>query len=177
MPSNQKFYLMRHGEVFNPNHVIYGRLPGFFLSKNGRNEVQIAAQNLIGKEIKIIHTSPMERTQETARIVAETIGFPIDQIVIDQNLNECEFFNDWAGKPLDDFFASTYRDSFIEAKESVQKRISESYEKVLQSGENFLFVSHADLIMSMIDYLAKKHHTSYPYGYINTAQIVEISLT
>ena len=29
-------HLLRHGEVFNPDRILYGRLPGFRLSDAGR---------------------------------------------------------------------------------------------------------------------------------------------
>ena len=29
-------HLLRHGEVENPHHILYGRLPDFHLSANGR---------------------------------------------------------------------------------------------------------------------------------------------
>jgi len=40
-------HLLRHGEVHNPNHVLYGRLPGYHLSANGR---MMAAAPLIEGE-------------------------------------------------------------------------------------------------------------------------------
>ena len=36
-------HLLRHGEVHNPNHVLYGRLPGYHLSANGRMMAVAAA--------------------------------------------------------------------------------------------------------------------------------------
>ena len=39
-------YLVRHGEVHNPTGIIYGRLPGFGLSENGRVQLGHAADLL-----------------------------------------------------------------------------------------------------------------------------------
>ena len=36
-------HLLRHGEVDNPDGIIYGRLPGYHLSANGRAMAEAAA--------------------------------------------------------------------------------------------------------------------------------------
>ena len=36
-------HLLRHGEVENPAGIIYGRLPGYHLSANGRSMASAAA--------------------------------------------------------------------------------------------------------------------------------------
>ena len=42
-------YLIRHGEVHNPEGIIYGRLPGFGLSVRGRQQLTHAAEVLAGE--------------------------------------------------------------------------------------------------------------------------------
>ena len=42
MPAG-RVHLVRHGEVFNPNRVLYGRLPGYGLSDDGRQMAEQAA--------------------------------------------------------------------------------------------------------------------------------------
>ncbi len=37
-------HLLRHGEVFNPTGVLYGRLPGFRLSEAGEGMARRAAE-------------------------------------------------------------------------------------------------------------------------------------
>ena len=39
-------HVMRHGEVFNPTGVLYGRLPGFHLSERGRAMARSVAAHL-----------------------------------------------------------------------------------------------------------------------------------
>ncbi|HQV21412.1 MAG TPA: phosphoglycerate mutase family protein, partial [Gordonia sp. (in: high G+C Gram-positive bacteria)] len=36
-------HMMRHGEVYNPDGVLYGRLPGFRLSDTGRTQARTVA--------------------------------------------------------------------------------------------------------------------------------------
>ena len=40
---------MRHGEVFNPERVLYGRLPGFRLSDLGQQMAEAAAADLVAR--------------------------------------------------------------------------------------------------------------------------------
>lgn len=67
-------YLLRHGEVHNPEKILYGRLPGYKLSEAGRNQARAAGKWLADKAIKAIYCSPMQRAQETAAIVAEQLA-------------------------------------------------------------------------------------------------------
>ncbi|MGW4099888.1 histidine phosphatase family protein [Mycobacterium sp. NPDC004974] len=68
---------MRHGEVFNPEKVLYGRLPGYHLSDRGRAQAQAAADWLAGRDIVYVVASPLERAQETATPIAESHRLPI----------------------------------------------------------------------------------------------------
>ena len=59
-------HVMRHGEVYNPEKVLYGRLPGYNLSDRGREQAQSAADWLAPKDITYVVASPLERAQQTA---------------------------------------------------------------------------------------------------------------
>ncbi|WP_018603826.1 histidine phosphatase family protein [Mycobacterium sp. 155] len=76
---------MRHGEVFNPEKVLYGRLPGYHLSDRGRLQAQAAADWLANHDIIYVVASPLERAQETAKPIAESHGLSID---VDDSLIE-----------------------------------------------------------------------------------------
>lgn len=70
-------YFMRHGEVFNPKEILYGRLPNFPLSENGIQSVQSASDELNHKQVSVIYTSPMLRARQTASILNQKINVPI----------------------------------------------------------------------------------------------------
>ena len=70
-------HLLRHGEVYNPEGVLYGRLPGFVLSDLGHQMAQRAAEALAEADLAAVIASPMERAQQTAQPVAERHGLPI----------------------------------------------------------------------------------------------------
>ena len=78
-------HLLRHGEVHNPNHVLYGRLPGYHLSANGRMMAVAAADYFDGRPVTALFASPLERAQETAQPVADRLGL---QITTDNRLIE-----------------------------------------------------------------------------------------
>jgi broad specificity phosphatase PhoE len=70
-------HLLRHGEVENPSGIIYGRLPGYHLSANGRLMAGAAADFFAERAVVALISSPLERAQETASPVAERLGLPV----------------------------------------------------------------------------------------------------
>ncbi|WP_245562751.1 histidine phosphatase family protein [Nocardia araoensis] len=78
-------HVLRHGEVHNPNGILYGRLPGFSLSVAGRAQAAAVARTLADHDIALVIASPLQRAQETA----EPIAAQHDVIVrTDENLIE-----------------------------------------------------------------------------------------
>ena len=71
-------HLLRHGEVFNPDGVLYGRLPGYYLSDLGQEMAVRAAETLAAHDVSLVVSSPMERAQQTAAPIAERHGLPIE---------------------------------------------------------------------------------------------------
>jgi len=78
-------HLMRHGEVHNPEGVLYGRLPEFVLSDLGHRMAARAAEFLSKNEIVHMVASPLERAQQTAAPLSELLEVPIvtDERVIE----------------------------------------------------------------------------------------------
>lgn len=60
----------RHGEVWNPDAIFYGRLPRFGLSAAGRRQAAAAARALAREPLAAIYASPLLRARQTARIIA-----------------------------------------------------------------------------------------------------------
>jgi broad specificity phosphatase PhoE len=78
-------HLVRHGEVYNPEGVLYGRLPGYHLSEDGKMMAKAAAGFLAGRDVTSLLSSPLERAQETAAPLAAQFGL---EAVIDERLIE-----------------------------------------------------------------------------------------
>jgi broad specificity phosphatase PhoE len=86
-------HVLRHGEVFNPDKVLYGRLEGFRLSESGQQMAKLAAEALQGSDIRYLVSSPLQRAQETAAPIAAEFNLPI---ATDDRLIEAA--NDFEGK-------------------------------------------------------------------------------
>lgn len=70
-------HLMRHGEVHNPDGVLYGRRPGYHLSELGRQMADRVAEHLTGRDIRYVVASPLERAQETAVPIAKALSLDV----------------------------------------------------------------------------------------------------
>ncbi len=77
MTDHTVVHLMRHGEVYNPEGVLYGRLPGYQLSDLGRKMAERVAQHLSKADIGHVGASPLERAQETAQPIADAHGLTV----------------------------------------------------------------------------------------------------
>jgi broad specificity phosphatase PhoE len=71
-------HLLRHGEVHNPDSVLYGRLPNYHLSDRGRMMAARIAEHLAGNPVTVVVASPLDRAQETAEPIAAEHGVVVD---------------------------------------------------------------------------------------------------
>ena len=78
-------HLVRHGEVDNPDGVLYGRLPNFHLSEEGMLMAKAAAAYLAGRDVSLLLSSPLERDLETAAPIAAQFGL---EVRVDERLIE-----------------------------------------------------------------------------------------
>ena len=88
-------HLVRHGEVYNPEGILYGRLPGFHLSKLGQRMAAAAAGELAGHPITALYASPLQRAQESAAPWSARFGLDIitdDRLIEPSNRFEGEKF-------------------------------------------------------------------------------------
>jgi broad specificity phosphatase PhoE len=84
-------HLLRHGEVHNPEKVLYGRLPGYRLSAAGEAMAEKAAAWFADKGVTSLVSSPLERAQQTAAPIAATLSLPVtvdDRLIEAGNLFE-----------------------------------------------------------------------------------------
>ena len=79
MPAT-RIHLVRHGEVDNPNQVLYGRLPNFALTALGRQMAEATAQELAssGTNYTKLISSPLIRTLQSARPIAEALKLSVN---------------------------------------------------------------------------------------------------
>ncbi|MDO8660698.1 MAG: histidine phosphatase family protein, partial [Candidatus Woesearchaeota archaeon] len=77
-------YLVRHG-TSQQQRLMRGRMPGIHLTAKGRQEAENVARFLQNKKIDFVYASPLERTQETAEIIARKVHV---KIITAPELNE-----------------------------------------------------------------------------------------
>lgn len=77
MTARTVVHVMRHGEVHNPEKILYGRLPDYHLSERGRAQAEAVAQWLASRDITYVVASPLERAQETAAPIAGRRGVAV----------------------------------------------------------------------------------------------------
>ena len=63
-------HVLRHGEVENPNKILYGRQPGWYLSSRGQEMAATLGQWSKSIDLGALHVSPLQRAQETAAPIA-----------------------------------------------------------------------------------------------------------
>jgi broad specificity phosphatase PhoE len=88
-------HVVRHGEVENPNKILYGRQNGWFLSKRGEEMAVVLGNWSKDLDIEAVHASPLERAQQTAKPMADAHGLTIKT---DERLIEAA--NIFEGKPF-----------------------------------------------------------------------------
>ena len=73
---SKQIHFVRHGEVENPDGVLYGRLPGFGLSTAGTAMAALAAADLLasGRPVERLISSPLQRALESTAPVADALG-------------------------------------------------------------------------------------------------------
>lgn len=87
-------HLVRHGEVDNPEHLVYADLPGFGLSPHGVEQARRVGRYLGPRPVVAIWSSPLERSLRTAEEIAARTGVPVR---VDDNLTEWRITQRWKG--------------------------------------------------------------------------------
>lgn len=144
-------HLLRHGEVHNPNGILYGRLPGFHLSERGQQMAQVAAEAIKDRDITVLSASPLERAQETAAPSAALLGLPVgadDRLLESTNIFQGESFKRGYGKLLNPKLLrhmwNPLRPSWGEAYAEVAERMWSAVldARIAAEGHEALLVSH-----------------------------------
>jgi len=65
MNPGTRISFVRHGHVYNPDHILYGRLPNYKLSRWGRDDAARAASFFKDARLCALFTSPMLRARQT----------------------------------------------------------------------------------------------------------------
>ncbi len=88
-------HLLRHGEVHNPEGILYGRRDGFHLSDLGVRMAERVGEVVGERDIVHLRSSPLERAQQTAAPLAAARGLEIltdERIIESTNVFEGKRF-------------------------------------------------------------------------------------
>ena len=79
-------HVCRHGQVFNPDHVLYGRQPGFGLTDLGKQMAERLGEYFADAPITHLRVSPLQRARETMAPIAAR--HPDLELVVDPRIIE-----------------------------------------------------------------------------------------
>ncbi len=168
--------LVRHATTPATGKRLGGWTPGVHLDEAGMAQAEGTSERLREVRVAAVYSSPLERTQDTARIIARPHGL---RVRTRRGLGEVDF-GEWTDKPLAQLRrrklwqvvqATPSRMTFPggESIRGVQARAVEATESLADEhvGETIVCVSHADVIKLIV-----AHHLGMP---LDTFQRVVIS--
>lgn len=153
-PMPSRLHLVRHGEVHNPDGIVYADLPGFGLSERGLHQAEQAGSHLATVGLSRLVSSPLQRAVETATAIGERCGRSVE---IDHRLTEWGLAGHWAGRPWADVPGSELA-AYMEQPERLpfaSEQISEVAERMrnavesLQGAGPVALVSHQDPVQAL----------------------------
>jgi broad specificity phosphatase PhoE len=164
-PTRTTVHVLRHGEVFNPSRILYGRLPDFHLSELGGQMAKAAAEALAGRDVTHVVASPLERAQETAAPIAAEFKLAVaTDIRLIESSNYFEgkrvSVGDGAlGKPrhwwvLRDPITPSWGEAYLKIAERMFSALQAA--RVAAEGHEAVCVSHQLPIWTLRRYVEKK---------------------
>jgi broad specificity phosphatase PhoE len=180
-------HFVRHGEVHNPRKILYGRLPRFGLSANGRRQARETGRFLGERKIQAVFSSPLLRARQTANEILSFQQRPT--LHISNHLNEVHTYyegvpSDQVDRKLGDIYTgagSDYEqplDIFLRV-ERFLSRMRRQFE-----GEEVVAVTHGDVVTFTVLWalgweLAPHNKTrlkaaGYPVGYPAHASVTTL---
>lgn len=165
MTTRTVVHMLRHGEVHNPDKILYGRLPGFRLTELGEQMAKAAAQGLAAQDVTFVVASPLERAQQTAAPVAAQFGLPVavdDRLIEAGNWFEGKHVSVGDGALRDPRNWWVLRDPFTpswgEAHAAIAERMFAAMHaaRVAAEGHEAVCVSHQSPIWILRRYVERK---------------------
>lgn len=172
--AHMNIYLLRHGET-DWNRA--GRLQGhtdIALNDTGRIQMQHAGEilGMLDEKIDLILSSPLSRARESAGIVARQLGYPGEEILVEDMLIE-RFFGKGEGLTAAERKEKYPNDIFpeMESYEQVIGRARVLFGKIVrtyQDKDNILLVAHGAILYAVMAGIAEGQ-----FAYIGDAIIRE----
>lgn len=180
------FFLVRHAPHVLGSSVLVGRTPGVRLTEDGHAQAARVAERLQQEHVTAVHSSPQDRTLQTARPIAERSRVPIEIVAA---LDEIDF-GPWAGKSFDALerepqwvLWNTKRDIGCtpagETMRDVARRVVRHIEQVRAdySAGRIVIVSHAEVIRAAVLHYLRLSFGDFSRFDIDPASISKLVFT
>jgi probable phosphomutase (TIGR03848 family) len=158
--------LVRHATTPATGKRLGGWTPGVHLDEAGERQAAATAERLAHLPVTAVYASPLERTQETAKVIARAHGL---RVRTRKDLGEVDY-GEWTDRPLGQLRrrkqwavvqATPSRMTFPggESIRGAQARAVDATEELAEAhpGETVVAVSHADIIKAVL-----AHHLGMP---------------
>ena len=181
--------LVRHGLTAMTGPILAGRTPGVDLDDRGRAQAAEVARRLAGVAIERIVSSPLERCQQTAQLIAESRGVAVET---DARLTECGY-GDWTGQEIKKLAkdplwkvvqshpsAVTFPGDGGEAMRDAQVRAVDairSWNETLGTGATWLACSHADILKAIVADALGMHLDTFQRIVVDPCSVTVINYT
>ncbi|CAN5884720.1 histidine phosphatase family protein [soil metagenome] len=180
-----RLLLVRHAPTAETGTKLTGRLPGVSLGDEGRRLAQATADHLADVKLAAVYTSPLERTSETAAIVARPHGL---EPVPHEGLLEVDY-GSWSGRTLASLYplkawrtlqVSPSRMVFPggEGLADAQRRAVATCEALAgrHRKANIVLVSHSDIIRAVTSHYLGQHLDLFERFTVATASVTVIDV-
>jgi probable phosphoglycerate mutase len=172
--------LVRHAVTAQTGPMLSGRLPGIDLSERGVEQATVTAQRLASVPVDVVYASPIERTTQTAQLIARHHDLDVLPLpgVIEAD------YGDWTGGKLVDL-AKTPEWTVVQRTPSraqfpngetilqMQTRTVAAIEDVIRRHEHqtVVIVSHADPIKAAIAHFTGMHLDLFQRLHVSPASV------
>ncbi len=167
----KKLYFVRHGESeLGALNLGAGHIETPLTSK-GREQAKQAGKVAKDLAINLIISSPLSRAQDTAKIIAKEIGYPLKDIEVNPMFIE-RFFGEYEGRPIiqdPNFDFDSIKG--IEKKVDLLNRARKALDYLESlSADNVLVVAHGQFGRAL------RHHVleDFPFDYAHKLANAEI---
>lgn len=191
--SGNKYLVMRHAEAKSNVTGEIDSIPDEAnpLTDKGREQCLEVTESLKEKKVDLIFHSGMQRTKETAEILAKELGLAEDKVIEDVRITELQTGINLEGKMWEDYESlyATYEEKFtkhidgVENRFDVQRRAGEFLYEIDRKyeGKTILVVGHASSTLALRAAAEgasmKRSIEMRKAGYLKNAEIIELPFT
>jgi probable phosphomutase (TIGR03848 family) len=185
-PAITRLVLARHAVTAETGPLLSGRQPGIDLSEEGVRQAEALADRLTELPVAAVYTSPIERTTQTARRVADRHHLPVESL---EGVLEADY-GEWTGQKLAELAKTDLwkvvqrapsRAAFPggESLAAMQARMVAALDAVVAAhpGELVVVVSHADPIKAAVAHYTGVHLDLFQRIMVDPASVTVIRYT